>query len=741
DRRGRVAFYAADELRYLGAVAVGFVPDMLTFTPDGRRVLVANEGEQVRDADDRIMADPEGSVSIIDLRAGVAAAQVSHARFERFDARVDEYRRAGVRIARLGDRFFESGAGAVRLSRDLEPEYIAVAADGKRAWVSLQENDAVALLDIESASFVEIFPLGLKDFSRGQPSLDRISLSAPAAGANEVAASDAAASAAAAGGLWFDPGESRGDQEVLYLLRGAAIERHVLEGGRATCTAVVELEPGLASGAGLRGLARDARDGAFWVGDAARAVVYRVAADGRLQHRLELPSAARSGVAALALDPSAQRVLAFLEPPLASATDAPPWARLVVIDAEPRRASFGARLAEYLYPRGEAGGEASVRVVAATLAEPERLLVAERGPDGADAVFHIDLAGAGDLRAVERGPLPLDDGTLRELLDGGALQPVHKRALVRVANAEAPGAVAGLALLGAGRLALLGAPGLQLWPGQVGGAPARGSEAARPLLGVVRFDGQLGLDASDRDGAVRLSRWPVLGAYMPDGIAALHVGGEEYFITANEGDTRGYDARRLRDLELDPARFPDAAALQSSANLGRLKVSLLDGDLDGDGDLDEVHAFGARSVSLWDRSGRLVFDTGSLLEEVTATALADAFNSNNAANASFDTRSDDRGPEPEGLAVAAIGGRTYAFVGLERVGGIVILDVTDPSEVRFVEYDNLRDFSVDVERGAALDLGPEGLKFVPPASSPTGRGLLLVANEVSGTTTAYDVNL
>jgi len=233
----------------------------------------------------------------------------------------------------------------------------------------------------------------------------------------------------------------------------------------------------------------------------------------------------------------------------------------------------------------------------------------------------------------------------------------------------------------------------------------------------------------------------VLGAYMPDGIAALHVGGEEYFITANEGDTRGYDARRLRDLELDPARFPDAAALQSSANLGRLKVSLLDGDLDGDGDLDEVHAFGARSVSLWDRSGRLVFDTGSLLEEVTATALADAFNSNNAANASFDTRSDDRGPEPEGLAVAAIGGRTYAFVGLERVGGIVILDVTDPSEVRFVEYDNLRDFSVDVERGAALDLGPEGLKFVPPASSPTGRGLLLVANEVSGTTTAYDVNL
>ena len=95
----------------------------------------------------------------------------------------------------------------------------------------------------------------------------------------------------------------------------------------------------------------------------------------------------------------------------------------------------------------------------------------------------------------------------------------------------------------------------------------------------------------------------------------------------------------------------------------------------------------------------------------------------------------------EGLTVAEIDGRTYAFVGLERVGGIVVLDVTQPSQVRFVEYDNPRDFSGDVERGAARDLGPEGLKFVPAGSSPTGRALLLVANEVSGTTTAYDVNL
>ena len=179
----------------------------------------------------------------------------------------------------------------------------------------------------------------------------------------------------------------------------------------------------------------------------------------------------------------------------------------------------------------------------------------------------------------------------------------------------------------------------------------------------------------------------------------------------------------------------------SSASLGRLKVSVLDGDLDGDGDLDELHAFGARSLSVWDQSGRLVFDTGALFEEVTAKALKTAFNSNNDDNTSFDTRSDDRGPEPEGLTVARIGGRTYAFVGLERVGGIVVLDVTEPSRVRFVEYDNPRDFSANLEHGEARDLGPEGLKFVPAACSPTGRDVLLVANEVSGTTTAYDVNL
>jgi choice-of-anchor I-like protein/phytase-like protein len=730
DRPGLVVFYAAFDLQYLGSVSVGFGPDMLTFTPDARRILVANEGEQVRNAEERIIADPEGSVSIIDLRDGVQRPLVSHARFDRFDGRVEEYRAAGVRIGRLGDRFFESGEGKVRLSRDLEPEYIAVAPDGQSAWVSLQENDAVAKLDIESASFVDIFPLGVKDFSMGQPRLAQVPLPSPADPGDTPAAARAVQPMT---GLCYAPGESRGGHDVMYVLRGTRLERLELTPERAWSTGVNELDRRLDRGQLLHGLARDERDGSFWLGDAARPILYRVDRDGRLLAEVPLPGVEHGGVehggvAALAWEATRHQLLVFT-----AATAR--WSRVLVIDGDPERSSFGEPIAEHVYPLG---GGAGAQPVAVAVVEPGRLVVTERSADGqTDMLYRVDLTGAGDVRASGLGRPAPDPVALEVLLAARSLAPAHKRAAFGVSNPVAAGGSAGLALLPGGRLALLGGAALSLLPGR------RDTRQAAPaaVLGLVSFDGSPGLDASDRDGSARIGCWPVLGAYMPDGIAALRAGGEEYFITANEGDTRGYDAERLRDLELDPQRFPDAVDLQSSAGLGRLKVSTLDGDLDGDGDLDEVHAFGARSLSLWDRFGRLVFDTGALFEEVTARALREAFNSNNDDNGSFDSRSDDRGPEPEGLAVAEIEGRSYAFVGLERVGGIVVLDVTDPSNVRFVEYDNPRDFAGDPRRGAARDLGPEGLKFVPASSSPTGRGLLLVANEVSGTTTAYDVNL
>lgn len=228
--------------------------------------------------------------------------------------------------------------------------------------------------------------------------------------------------------------------------------------------------------------------------------------------------------------------------------------------------------------------------------------------------------------------------------------------------------------------------------------------------------------------------------YMPDGIAAYTANGATYLVTANEGDARDYDGyseeTRLGDLVLDAAVFPNAAELQREENLGRLRVSTASTDTNGDGLVDRIAAYGGRSFSIWDTAGNRIFDSGDAIERITAEALPDSFNSSGE-NDTFDGRSDDKGPEPETVALGEIDGRTYAFVGLERIGGIMVWDITDPHAPRFVRYANNRDFSVADE--AAGDLAPEGIAFVPAAESPTGRPMLLVANEFSGTTTVWDV--
>ena len=168
-----------------------------------------------------------------------------------------------------------------------------------------------------------------------------------------------------------------------------------------------------------------------------------------------------------------------------------------------------------------------------------------------------------------------------------------------------------------------------------------------------------GLDASDRDGPSTNSlTWPVHGLYQPDGIASYRVGGQSYPITANEGDARDYDGfseeARVGALRLDPGAFPNAAALQSSAQLGRLTVTTANGDPDGD--FDELYSFGARSFSIWNAGIDLVFDSGDRLERITS--VPGQFNSDHASNNSFDTRSDNKGPEPEGVEIGIIDERT-----------------------------------------------------------------------------------
>ena len=251
------------------------------------------------------------------------------------------------------------------------------------------------------------------------------------------------------------------------------------------------------------------------------------------------------------------------------------------------------------------------------------------------------------------------------------------------------------------------------------------------------------LDASDRDDAIRIANWPISGILMPDGIARFTIDGVDYIATANEGDGRDYggysNETRVKDVVLDPVAFPDAASLQLQANLGRIKMDASQGDIDNDGDYDALYSFGGRSMSILDASGTLIADTGRLMEEVTATLLPDFFNSTNDENDTFDNRSDDKGPEPEGIAVGMIGGRTVAFVGLERIGGVMAFDVSDPTSPVYAGYVNTRDFAGDPLAFTAGDLGPEGIDFIAAADSPTGRPMLAVGFEISGTARLIEI--
>ena len=263
-----------------------------------------------------------------------------------------------------------------------------------------------------------------------------------------------------------------------------------------------------------------------------------------------------------------------------------------------------------------------------------------------------------------------------------------------------------------------------------------------------------GLDASDEDGgtntnsgtpAVRIVPRPVRGLYLPDAIAQYSVGGRTYLVTANEGDARadwpGFNEEtRVRahcPAGLDPAVFADASNLLFDSNLGRLRVTTSpDGANTGKnaaGQCTELYSFGSRSFTIWDTSLNRVWDSGDEFEQRT-TALPNAlFNTTHDSN-TLDNRSPSKGPEPEGVAIGRFGTRTIAFVGLERVGGVMVYDITSPTSPVFLTYFNQR-------TGATGDRGPEGLLLIPAAKSPNGKPLLVIGHEVSGTTSIVQINI
>ena len=283
-------------------------------------------------------------------------------------------------------------------------------------------------------------------------------------------------------------------------------------------------------------------------------------------------------------------------------------------------------------------------------------------------------------------------------------------------------------------------------------------------LGVKSRSG-LSIDIQE-DGSVSFGQYEGLyGVYQPDTIANYTWKDATFVVTANEGDAREYffdaddedacliagglefdeddgclaylDEVKVEDLTAEANS--ELATLQANGEADDLRVTIGMGDADGDGEYDAAYAYGARSFTIWDQNGLVVFDSGDDFERITASVHGELFNNGDDENEG-DSRSENKGPEPEALTVGVVGDRTYAFIGTERMGGIFVYDVTNPYDVEFSEYIINRDLTegLDADDGIG-DLAPESLVFVSADDSATGVPLLLVGNEVSGTVTVWQI--
>ena len=518
---GRIAIYQASDLKLLGSATVGALPDMLTFTPDGKTVLVANEAEP----SDDYQIDPEGSISVVDV-SNPASPTVHTADFKAFNSRAAELRAKGVRL--LGPNAGNTGKATV--AQDLEPEYIAVSPDGKTAWVTLQENNAIALVDITKATVTDIVALGYKD----------------------------------------------------------------------------------------HGLAANALD--FADSDGKNAVI-----DIKV----------------------APNVLGMYQPDALAAYRAGDGQTYLVTANEGDARAWGENTPAYF-------GTAAVKAT-----------------DTAPAV----AAKGGD---VTKGFV--EEWRVKHL--------VHKDGFLRRAGDDLPAHLIALAKGDGG--ALLN-PAHFGWCGAVAGDPK-----------TCRDD--------DKLGRLKIT-WTQGYQTHPDG-------SPKWYNAKGEADTAG----------------------------NRLMY-------------DKLYAYGGRSISIWNAQGVQVWDSGAAIEQFIASdacklgAQRDIdcktyFNTGHDATAALDARSSGKGPEPEGLAVGTIGNKSFAFVGLERMGGVLVFDITDPKAPQRVDYLNTREnwsTSFNDKTPPALDkvgdLGPEGLAFIPARQSPNGKPLLVVGNEVSGSTAVFQLNL
>lgn len=248
-----------------------------------------------------------------------------------------------------------------------------------------------------------------------------------------------------------------------------------------------------------------------------------------------------------------------------------------------------------------------------------------------------------------------------------------------------------------------------------------------------------GFDASNTTTGINLSQYPVKGMYLPDAIAQYTSGGNTYIFSANEGDAREYagysETKRVNAVNylLDNTLFPNAIEMKNNSLLGRLNVTSSLGDTDNDGDFDEIYTYGGRSFSVWQANAGLsqVFDSKNEIELITENhpTYSNMFNASNGIGITVKDRSDDKGPEPEGITIGNINATPYVFIALERIGGVMAYDITNPVVPQYVCYQNNR----------GPDLGAEGIIFISQQQSPDGKNYVILANEISSTLSIYRV--
>ena len=231
------------------------------------------------------------------------------------------------------------------------------------------------------------------------------------------------------------------------------------------------------------------------------------------------------------------------------------------------------------------------------------------------------------------------------------------------------------------------------------------------------------------DGIINIKNEDVYGIYMPDAISIFEYEGRTFLVTANEGDSREWG-------EEDSAGYHSNEI--KTTDINGEKVTIFD-QTEYDGlDSNKTYIFGGRSFSIYevntDGTMHQVFDSGSEFEKVVAEMIPEYFNCSND-DIELDSRSGKKGPEAEGVVIGDINNKKYAFIGIERIGGVIIYDITDPENVSYVNYINSRDFTEDI----AGDVSPEGLDFVSASESVSGNAELMVAHEVSGTVAIYEL--